>query len=94
MEVSETKQPISYANAFLQAVQGQDPMRQSAQCLSDYCQSISAAYAPADTQRFLLKAGRAAPVAFELEATEAKTLPELADAVERAVASAAVTGAA
>lgn len=84
VEVSETKQPISYANAFLQAIQGQDLMQESAQALSDYCGSIAAAYAPADVQRFLLTVGSAATAAFPLEATRVKTLRDLAAAVEKA----------
>lgn len=90
VEVSETKQPISYANAFLQAVQGQDLMQESAQALSDYCGSIAAAYAPADVQRFLLTVGSAATAAFPLEATRVKTLRDLAAAVEKATVPAGV----
>ncbi|MCX7431755.1 MAG: type I-E CRISPR-associated protein Cas7/Cse4/CasC [Planctomycetia bacterium] len=90
VEVSETKQPISYANAFLQAVQGQDLMQESAQALSDYCGSIAAAYAPADVQRFLLTVGSAATAAFPLEATRVKTLRDLAAAVEKAAVPAGV----
>lgn len=84
VEVSKTKQPISYANAFLQAVQGQDLMRESAQALSNYCSSIAVAYAPPDIQRFLLTVGSAAGATFPLEATPVKTLRALADAVEKA----------
>jgi len=86
VEVSKTKQPISYANAFLQAVQGQDLMRESAQALSNYCSSIAVAYAPPDIQRFLLTVGSAAGATFPLEATPVKTLRALADAVEKAAA--------
>jgi len=84
VEISRTKQPISYANAFLQAVQGEDLMQKSAQALSDYCGSIAAAYAPADVQRFLLTVGSAASAAFPLEVTRVKTLRDLAGAVEKA----------
>lgn len=87
VEVSSTKQPISYANAFLEAVEGQDLMRESAQALGDYCGSIAAAYAPADTQRFLLAVGKAADATFPLEATRVNTLTELAAAVERTAAA-------
>jgi CRISPR system Cascade subunit CasC len=88
VEVSKTKQPISYANAFLQAVEGQDLMRESAQALGDYCGSIASAYAPADTQRFLLAVGQAADVRFSQEAVRIKTLNDLAAAVEKAVGAA------
>ena len=93
VEVSKTKQPISYANAFLQAIQGRDLMQESAQALSNYCGSIAAAYAPSDVRRFLLTVGSAATVAFPLEVTQAKTLTELASALEKAASSPAVAGA-
>lgn len=85
VEVSKTKQPISYANAFLQAVEGQDLMRESAHAFGDYCGSIAAAFAPADTRRFLLSVGRASGVAFPAEAERVNTLSDLALAVEKAV---------
>lgn len=85
VEVSEKKQPISYANAFLEAVSGDDLMRESAEALSAYCGSIAAAFAPADTQRFLLAVGNAAAVQFPLDAGRAASLAELAAAVEKAV---------
>jgi len=90
VEVSKTKQPISYANAFLQAVKGKDLMQESAQALSDYCSSIAAAYAPADMQRFLLTVGSAATAAFPLDATRVKTLRDLAAAVEKLASPAGV----
>jgi len=92
VELSATKQPISYANAFLQAVEGQDLMRESAQALSDYCGSIAAAYAPRDTQRFLLTVGNAAKAPFAPEAERFASLDELASAIEKAVASPARAG--
>jgi CRISPR system Cascade subunit CasC len=85
VEVSEKKQPISYANAFLEAVRGDDLMRESAEALSAYCGSIAAAFAPADTQRFLLAVGNAAGVQFPFDADRVATLAELAAAVEKAV---------
>ncbi len=88
VEVSKTKQPISYANAFLQAVEGDDLMQESAQALGDYCGSIAAAFSPADTQRYLLAVGKAAGVRFPLESQQCKTLSELAAAVEKAVGAA------
>jgi CRISPR system Cascade subunit CasC len=89
VEVSSKKRPISYANAFLEAVQGQDLMRESAQALNDYCGSIAAAYAPADVQRFVLAVGSAAQAPFAFDASRVKTLEELAAAVEKASAVAA-----
>jgi CRISPR system Cascade subunit CasC len=89
VEVSSTKQPISYANAFLEAVEGTDLMQASAQALGDYCGSIAAAYAPADTQRFLLAVGKAADVRFPLDSERLSTLSELTAAVEKVVTAGA-----
>jgi hypothetical protein len=63
-------------------------MQESATALGDYCGSIAAAFAPADTQRFLLAVGKAADVRFPLESEQCKTLSELATAVEKAVGAA------
>lgn len=86
VEVSDKKQPVSYANAFLEAVRGDDLMRDSAEALSAYCGSITAAFAPADTQRFLLAVGNAADVPYSFDADRKASLAELATAVEKAVA--------
>jgi CRISPR system Cascade subunit CasC len=85
VEVSEKKQPISYANAFLEAVRGDDLMRESAEALSAYCGSVAAAFAPEDTQRFLLAVGNAADVRFPFDAERAASLAALTKAVEKAV---------
>jgi CRISPR system Cascade subunit CasC len=85
VEVSDKKQPISYANAFLEAVRGDDLMRESAEALSAYCGSVAAAFAPADTQRFLLAVGNAADVRFPFDAERAASLAALSKAVEKAV---------
>ena len=85
VEVSVKKQPISYANAFLEAVRGDDLMRESVEALSAYCGSIAAAFAPADTRRYLLAVGNAAGVQFPFDAARAASLTELAAAVEKAV---------
>jgi CRISPR system Cascade subunit CasC len=86
VEVSEKKQPVSYANAFLEAVRGDDLMRESAEALSAYCGSIAAAFAPADTQRFLLAVGNAADVPYSFDADRKASLAELATAAEKAMA--------
>lgn len=85
VELSEKRQPISYANAFLKPVEGKDLMRESAVALSDYCGSVAAAFAPADTKRFILAAGKAKDVPFDLPVQKVGTLPELVRAVEEAV---------
>lgn len=86
VEVSAVKRPISYANAFLRAVQGPDLMLESAQALGAHCHSIASAYAPADVRRFLLSIGSASGVPFAPQASRVNSLAELAASVERAVA--------
>jgi CRISPR system Cascade subunit CasC len=84
VEASHVRQPISYANAFLQPIRGDDLMRESVGALSEYCGSVARAFAPQDTQRFLLTAGRAAGVPFNLDAVKVETLAELVARVENA----------
>jgi CRISPR system Cascade subunit CasC len=88
VEVSKRKQPISYANAFLEPVQGDDLMLESVRAMGQYCGSIAAAYAPPDTQRFMLAVGKAAGV--PMDAEKSSTLADLASRVEKAVASSPV----
>jgi CRISPR system Cascade subunit CasC len=88
VEVSKRKQPISYANAFLEPVQGDDLMLESARALGQYCGSIAAAYAAPDTQRFMLAVGKAASV--PMDAEKSSTLADLASRVEKAVGSSPV----
>ena len=88
VEVSKRKQPISYANAFLEPVQGDDLMLESVRAMDQYCGSIAAAYAPPDTQRFMLAVGKAAGV--PMDAEKSSTLADLASRVEKAVASSPV----
>ena len=88
VEVSKRKQPISYANAFLEPVQGDDLMLESVRAMGQYCGSIAAAYAPPDTQRFMLAVGKAAGV--PMDAEKSSTLGDLASRVEKAVASSPV----
>ncbi|NQT88776.1 type I-E CRISPR-associated protein Cas7/Cse4/CasC [bacterium] len=83
VELSQTKQPISYANAFLQPVTGENLMAASADALSEYVASIAKAYAPADTKRFILQVGSATGAA--LDATPCETLDALIDAVKSAL---------
>ena len=85
VEVSKRKQPISYANAFLEPVQGDDLMLESARALGQYCGSIATAYAAPDTQRFMLAVGKAAGV--PMDAEKSSTLADLASRVEKAVGS-------
>jgi len=90
VEVSKRKQPISYANAFLEPVQGDDLMLESVRALGQYCESIAAAYAPPDTQRFLLAVGKSANEGLPIDSEKSSTLADLASRVEKALASSPV----
>jgi CRISPR system Cascade subunit CasC len=64
VELSKTKRPISYANAFLQPVEGgtgRNLMTESAKALRGYIDSVAAAFAPAGVRRVLLAIGPASP---------------------------------
>lgn len=85
IEASKVRQPVSYANAFLKPVDGDNLMHASVAAISGYCQSVAAAFAPPDTQRFLLTVGNAGNIPFPMKATKVATLAELMTAVEAAV---------
>jgi len=79
VELSRAKSPISYANAFLKAVEGPDLMAESAKALSTYVDTVAKAFSPADMRRLLLAVGSAA---IEIGgSTRADTLDALADSV-------------
>lgn len=82
VEVSKTKRPISYANAFLQPVEGgigRNLMTESAKALSEYVDAVAVAFAPPDLQRILLAAG---PASVELKnAHPVATLDDLIQSV-------------
>ncbi len=83
VEVSKSKRPVSYATAFLQAVEGgpsRNLMTESAKALSGYIDSVAGAFAPADVRRLLLAVG---PASTRLKSAhrEVKTLDELVKAV-------------
>jgi len=62
IEVSKSRRPLSYANAFLQPVMGgtdRNLMTESARALHEYVDSIAAAFAPTDVRRVLLAVGPA-----------------------------------
>jgi len=85
VELGRTKQPISYANAFLEAVNGGNLMTRSAEALNRYIASIARAYAPADTKRFVLQVGSASSVEPLDDAATAETLDELCSTVKDAL---------
>ena len=83
VEVSNTKRPLSYANAFLQPVEGgtgRNVMTESAKALCGYIDSVAAAFAPADVQRRLLAVGPAS-VDLKSDHENVKTLDDLAKSV-------------
>lgn len=82
VELSSVKRPISYANAFLQPVEGPNYLANSGAALKSYVEAVSAAFAPADTQRFLLAVGHAT-TAIE-GAMPVETLDKLIEVVGKA----------
>jgi CRISPR system Cascade subunit CasC len=82
VEVSNTKRPITYANAFLQPVEGPNYMAQSAKAIKEYVESVAPAFAPVDMQRFLLAVGNAKCTI--AKAAALATLDSLAEAVAKA----------
>jgi len=84
VELSKVKRPISYANAFLQPVDGPGYLAQSAVALKTYVESVATAFQPVDMKRFLLAKGDAA---IEISAaTPSDTLADLTQAVEGHIA--------
>ncbi|HMD86535.1 MAG TPA: type I-E CRISPR-associated protein Cas7/Cse4/CasC [Terriglobia bacterium] len=59
VEVSKAKSPISYANAFLKAVEGADLMAESAKALGRYVDAVGEAFSPSDMRRVYLAVGSA-----------------------------------
>jgi len=88
VEVSPRKQPISYANAFLGPVQGEDLMAASADALADYCGTVAAAFSPPKTQRFYLAVGRARNFRIPMEGERIDSLANLALEVGKGVKAA------
>jgi CRISPR-associated protein Cas7/Cse4/CasC subtype I-E len=86
VEITEAKRPISYANAFLQPVEGRNLMTESAKAFNWYVDSVAAAYAPTDVERFLLAIG---PASIQLESSHRSvaTLDELGELVMEAIHS-------
>ena len=87
VEVSQAKRPISYANAFLQPVEGgtdRNLMTESAKALCGYIDSVAAAFAPADLSRVLLAVG---PAAVGSASDSLKSEHKSADTLEKLVES-------
>ena len=82
IELSNIKRPISYANAFLQPVEGPNYLARSADALKTYVEAVTPAFAPADTDRYLLAVGHAKTAIND--ATPVETLDKLVEAVSKA----------
>lgn len=88
IEASETKRPMSYANAFLKPVEGgtsRNLMTESANALKSYIDSVAAAFEPSDMKRVLFAVGPAA-IALK-DATIVTKIDKLPETVEKLVAS-------
>ncbi|MEK6676625.1 MAG: type I-E CRISPR-associated protein Cas7/Cse4/CasC [Planctomycetota bacterium] len=84
VEVSNVKRPVSYANAFLQPVEGgagRNLMTESAKALHEYIDSVAAAFALADVQRVLLAVGHAASPTLKSDHYRVDTLDALVESV-------------
>ncbi len=90
VEVSAIKRPISYANAFLQPVEGPNLLARSAEAFKAYVESIAKAFEPKGTRRHLLAVGHAKTTIKDAESAE--TLDELVEAVRAAAAPAKAKG--
>ena len=88
IEASEKKRPLSYANAFLRAVEGgngQNLMTESANALKSYIDNVAVAYAPSDLKRVLFAVGPASVDIANAERVE--RFDDLPEAVRKVVAS-------
>jgi CRISPR system Cascade subunit CasC len=82
VELSSVKRPISYANAFLQPVEGPNYLTNSAAALKSYVEAVAPAFAPGDTHRYLLAVGHAKTAIKGVVSVE--TLDRLVEAVGKA----------
>lgn len=85
VELSNAKRPVSYANAFLQPVDGPNYLTRSAEALKFYVEEIASAFAPAGVKRYLLAVGHARTTIGD--AASVKTLEALVDLVGKASVS-------
>lgn len=77
LELTSAKRPISYANAFLEPVEGPRQMAQSALALKDYVENVAVAFQPPAIRRLLLAVG---PASVDIAgADRATTLSDLLD---------------
>ena len=91
VEVTKAKRPISYANAFLQAVEGgpgRNLTTESAKALCGYIDSVAVAFAPPDVRRLLLAVGPAS-VPLKSDHDSVDTLDKLVESVVEKVGESA-----
>lgn len=84
VEASKAKRPVSYANAFLQPIDGgmsQNLMTESTKALCRYIDSVALAFAPADVDRRLLAVGSATSAPLDSKHERVDTLDELIESV-------------
>lgn len=83
VEISRKKRPLSYANAFLQAVEGENLMTASADALIAYMDDVVNAYAPKDMQRILMAVGSAKSAKKKMQAEQnPETIYDLEHAIK------------
>jgi CRISPR system Cascade subunit CasC len=101
VEVSQAKRPLSYANAFLQPVEGgvgRNLMTESAKAFKSYVESIAPAFAPANMNRVLMAVGAASILTqgeskLNIAHTPASTLDELVNSVVALIIKSSSSGA-
>ena len=89
VELSKVKRPLSYANAFLQPVEGgtdRNLMAESAKALCGYIDSMAPAFAPPNVRRLLLAVGATSSVKLT---TAHRSVPSLDKLVESVASEAA-----
>lgn len=89
VEVSKAKRPVSYANAFLQPVEGgtgRNLMTESAKALHGYIDAVAPVFAPADVRRVLMAVGHASSPSLKSTNDRVPTLDNLVKSVVALVA--------
>ncbi len=84
VELSKVKRPLSYANAFLQPVDGgagRNLLTESAKALCGYIDSVAPAFAPPGVRRLLLMAGAASSTELQTDHESVPSLDQLVESV-------------
>jgi CRISPR system Cascade subunit CasC len=88
VEISNTRRPLSYANAFLRPIEGgvdRNLMTESAKALQEYLDSAGEAFATKDVRRFVLTTGHTRGICFKSAITSATSFDRLIESVENSV---------